>query len=440
MAKPTLTPASSTSTVILTSTGSIAVVGNGAANPTHYPLGLYVDADSELYDMNFVNGASDQVALTYKKLGGDVLDIELTVGNVYAAYEESVLEYSYQINQHQAKNILGSALGQSTGSFDHDGQMIGGDAAGSNANLKYPKFKFTYARRIADGVAEEAGFGGNLTEYSASFSSSTNQSTYDLQDIIYSASLNNEDNGSGDPVPFSGLVGNNKVRITRVFYKTPDAMWRFFGYYGGINVIGNMMTYGQFADDSTFEIIPAWQNKLQAMAYEDHIYTRISHYSYELVNNNLTLFPRPDNRITDKYWVKFTIESNAWEDDPDGIRDSGVGGINNLNSLPFDNLPYSNINAIGKHWIRRYALAVCKGMLGQIRGKFGGAIPIPGDSVTLNSADLLGQAKEEKIALIEELKKILEETTYLQLMKNDAELLEATEKILMETPSPIFVG
>ena len=79
-------------------------------------------------------------------------------------------------------------------------------------------------------------------------------------------------------------------------------------------------------------------------------------------------------------------------------------------------------------------------MLGQIRGKFGGSIPIPGDQVTLNSGDLLTQAAAEKTALIEELKKILEETTYLQLMKNDAELLDANGKILEETPSPIFVG
>jgi len=440
MSKPTLTPISQTSTVILTSTGSVAVEGNGAANPEHYPLGLYVETDSDLYDINFINGAADQVAFTYKKLGGDVLDIELTAGNVYAAYEESVLEYCYHINKHQAKNILGNVLGHATGTFDHDGQMTGGGAEGINVNLKYPKFQFTYARRVADGVAEEAGFGGNLTEYSASFSASTDQSTYDLQDIIYSASLNNEDNGNGDPVPFSGLVGNNKVRITRVYYKTPAAMWRFFGYYGGINVIGNMMTYGQFADDSTFEIIPAWQNKMQAMAYEDHIYTRISHYSYELINNNLTLFPPPDNRITDKFFVKFTIEQDAWQDDADGIRNTGIDGINNINSIPFDNIPYKNINAIGKHWIRRYALALCKGMLGQIRGKFGGAIPIPGDRVTLNSSDLLSQATAEKAALIDELKKILDETTYLQLMKNDSELLDATGKILEETPSPIFVG
>jgi hypothetical protein len=169
MAKPTLTPASTTSKVILTSTGSLATTSNGAGNTVHYPFGLYADTESALYDETFVSGASDQVAYTYKKLGGDVLDIELTVGNVYAAYEEACLEYSYHINKHQAKNVLGSLLGFATGTFDHDGQMVGGDASGSAVNLSYPRFKLEYARRVGDGITTEAGFGGNQMMYSASF-------------------------------------------------------------------------------------------------------------------------------------------------------------------------------------------------------------------------------------------------------------------------------
>lgn len=439
MALPDLTPSSTSSKVILPSTGSTILTADGAGNATNYPIGLYTTG-GDLADVNFVSGAADQVAFVYKRLGGDVLDVELTPSNVYSAYEEAVLEYSYHINLHQSKNALSNFLGQSTASFDHEGQMTAGNASGSNANLKYPQFRFSYSRRVGEGIAQEAGFGGNLTEYSASFNVATGVSTYDLQNVISGSSHDGTDSGTGDPVEYLNLVGNKKVRITRVYYKTPAAMWRFFGYYGGINVIGNMMTYGQFADDSTFEIIPAWQNKMQAMAYEDHMYTRTSHYSYEIINNKLTLYPPPDGRIATRFWVKFTVERDAWEDDPDGNKESGTDGINNLNNLPFDNISYSTINAIGKHWIRRYALAICKGMLGQIRGKFGGNIPIPGSSVTLNSSDLLGQALQEKTALVEELKKILDDTTYLQLLKNDADLLEANDKILQETPSPIFVG
>mgnify|MGYP001349439338 CR=1 FL=1 len=65
-------------------------------------------------------------------------------------------------------------------------------------------------------------------------------------------------------------------------------MWRFYGYYGGgMGVVGNYSTYGQYSDDSTFEIIPTWQNKLQAIMYEDSLYTRTSHYSFEIINNTM---------------------------------------------------------------------------------------------------------------------------------------------------------
>ena len=436
MALPTLSPASTTSTVILSSAGTTATTGNGAGNTSHYPFGLYVDAESDLYDINFINGASDQVSFTYKKLGGDILDIELTDGNVCASYEEAVLEYSYQINIHQAKNVLSDLLGMSTGTFDHDGQMVGGDAKDSAVNLSFPRFEYGYAKRIADGVAVAAGAGGNKTMYSASFNTAGAQQDYDLQTIISDASTNNLDEASQEPVPYAGLVGNKKVRIEKVFYKTPQAMWRFFGYYGGLNVVGNLNYYGQFSDDTTFEIIPSWHNKLQAMAYEDHIWTRLSHYSYEIHNNKLRLFPIPDGFVK-SMWVQFSIDTDGWTEDSD--RKHGVDGINNMNTLPFDNVPYQNINAIGKQWIRNYALALSKEVLGQVRGKFG-AIPIPGESVTLNASDLLSQAKEEQTALKEELKTILDEMTYKALAEKDAAMITAIDTVQQEVPMLIYQG
>jgi hypothetical protein len=291
MPNPTLTPASTTSTVILTSTGSAdgLLDTNSAAHTVNYPLGIYADASSVLYDANFLSGASDQVAYTYKKLGGDVLDIEITVGNVYSAYEEAVLEYSYQINIHQAKNVLSDLLGMSTGTFDNNGQMTGGDASGSEVNLSFPKYEFRYARRISEGLSREAAVGGNVTMYSASFSITGGQQDYDLQTIISRSAMNNSDEATGSPVDYADVIGNKKVRIEKVYYKTPASMWRFYGYYGGLNVVGNLNYYGQYADDTTFELIPAWHNKLQAMAYEDHLWTRLSHYSYELHNNTRSL-------------------------------------------------------------------------------------------------------------------------------------------------------
>ena len=438
MPNPTLTPASTTSTVILTSTGSAdgLLDTNSAAHTVNYPLGIYADASSVLYDANFLSGASDQVAYTYKKLGGDVLDIEITVGNVYSAYEEAVLEYSYQINIHQAKNVLSDLLGMSTGTFDNNGQMTGGDASGSEVNLSFPKYEFRYARRISEGLSREAAVGGNVTMYSASFSITGGQQDYDLQTIISRSAMNNLDEATGSPVDYADVIGNKKVRIEKVYYKTPASMWRFYGYYGGLNVVGNLNYYGQYADDTTFELIPAWHNKLQAMAYEDHLWTRLSHYSYELHNNKLRIYPIPD-RFVGNMWVQFTAELDGWIEDSD--RKHGIEGINNMNTLPFENIPYKNINAIGKHWIRRYALAIAMGMLSQVRGKFS-SIPIPGESVQLNGANLAQASAADMQALKEELKSILDEMTYRALAEKDAQMVTNTKMVLENAPLLIYQG
>lgn len=423
---PEITPVSQTSTVILTSTGSAADVAAAV------PYGSYTGS------LEFLTGAATQVNYVYKKLGGDVVDIELTPSNVYAAYQEACFEYSYIVNLHQSENILSDVLGQTTGTFDHKGEMLTGP---NNVNLRYPKFQFQYARKIGDAVATAAGFGGTTSIYSASFAPIANQPDYDLQTIISGASHSGLDDG-GTAVDFSGKVGTSRVIITRVFYMSPRAMWRFYGYYGGVGIVGNYSTYGQFADDSTFEVIPTWQNKLQAIMYEDSIYTRTSHYSYELKDNMLRLFPSPGNHgfdgLQDRIWVQFYVDQgDAWDDN--ARYDEGNRGINNFNTLPFDNLPYENINAIGKQWIRKYALALCKEMLGQIRGKFT-TMPIPGESVTLNHSELLSQAKEEQQQLKDKLMEIINRINYNELAKADAEVTEAAANALKQSPLPIFVG
>jgi len=421
MALPTLTPVSQMSKAILPITGTAADV------VATLPLGIYTSNA-------FLSGAADQVAYTYKKLGGDVLDIEMLAGNVYANYEEAVLEYSYLVNLHQSKNILSNVLGQTTGTFDQDGNVVTGP---TNVNLKFPRVTFEYERRVADSFSFNADVGGTIPIYSASFQITEGEQDYDLQAIISGSSATGVQ-PNGDPAIFAGIVGNKRVIIKKVFFKTPGAMWRFFGYYGGLNVVGNLLYYGQYTDDSSFEVIPVWQNKLQAKAYEDHLFTRLSHYSYELKDNKLRIFPQPQLVGTYRFmWVEFSVIPDSWDEASDV--DTGIGGVNNINTIPFDNLPYENINAIGKQWIRRFALALSKETLGQIRGKFN-PIPIPGSDITLNASDLLSQAQNEQEKLREELKTILDELTYAELAKRDAEITEAVNVIQTKVPMLIFQG
>lgn len=431
MAVPILTPASTLSAIVLPSAGNPSEVA------ATLPFGIYSTSAA------FISGAVDQVSYVYKKIGGDVLDIELTTGNVYAAYEEAVLEYSYLVNLHQATNALPSYLGKTTGSFDQDGELVSGSAlyntlSGSRVELAYPKYSLDFVRNVGRAFALEGGLSSNDPIYSASLDTIVDVQDYDIQNIIESASINNVDAASGGGVPYAGKVGNKKVIIRKVFYRTPASMWRFFGYYGGLNTIGNLSSYGQYADDSSFEVIPTWQNKLQAMAYETSIYTRNSHYSFEIKNNKLRLFPVPTIATPLQFWVEFTIPTDPWtENDPE--HSTGVNGINNMNTLPFANIPYDSINSIGKQWIRRYALAVCKEMLGQIRSKFA-TLPVPGESITLNGTALLSEAATEKKDLRDELKTILAEMTYPKIVEQQSGMSDNLQKIEQKIPMLVFVG
>mgnify|MGYP003120959540 CR=1 FL=1 len=433
MAYPTLTPSSRTSVSRLPVTGTVANV-NSVDNPL--PYGVYIDhAPNQSSLSAFKEGAADQVTYVYKKLGGDVLDIEITEYQVYSAYEEACLEYSYLVNVHQAKNVLGSLLGAGTGSFDSDGELLEGDSlSGSEVALKYPKFSFQHILKVGDSVSTEIGIGGTTPIYSASFDTTVSKQDYDLQDIISTTSTTDSDS------PFYqklGSTGDKRVTVRKVYYKTPNAMWRFYGYYGGLNTVGNLSYYGQYSDDSTFELIPTWQNKSQAMAFEDAIYTRASHFSYEIKDNKLRIFPSPVTGSPTKMWVEFSVETDPWTEEAG--KEDGAAGINNMNTLPFENIPYDKINSIGKQWIRRFALALSKEMLGLIRSKFA-SIPIPNESVTLNGPALVSEAKEEQQALRDELKTVLDELTYEKLAEKDSNISDSSQNVLKNIPPSVYVG
>ena len=419
MSAPTLTPASTLSTIVLPSAGTISKVNEAL------PYKIYSEESSPMYSSEFLSGAVDQVSYVFKKLGGDVLDLEITEGNVYAAYEEAVLEYSYLINVHQATNVLSDALGNTTGSFDSKGNIeqsaLSSSLGGTHVALKYPKFDYSMTRRIGEGIGSEIGLNGSV-QHSASFDVNPGTQDYDLQNILENSA------------EFSADIAGKKVLIKKVFYKTPHAMWRFFGYYGGLNVVGNLHNYGQFSDDSTFQLVPAWHNKAQAMAFEDAIYTRMSHFSYELKNNKIRLYPKPYGGSPVKMWVEFSIPTDVWDSE-----DESVNGVNNMNTLPIGNLPFGSINSIGKQWIRRFSLALCKETLGQVRSKFG-SVPVPGQQVQLNGSALLSEAKDEQNKLRDELKQTLTELTYVKLAEQDAGMLENAEKVLDKVPNYIFVG
>ena len=110
-----------------------------------------------------------------------------------------------------------------------------------------------------------------------------------------------------------------------------------------------------------------------------------------------------------------------------------------MSNVPYVNPIYSYLNAPARQWIRKYTLALAKEMLGSVRGKYQ-ALPIPGETTTLDYSRLLDEAKAEKEALITQLREDLDATTTLsQYERQSNENLNQVEGLGREGKYQIYV-
>jgi hypothetical protein len=165
---------------------------------------------------------------------------------------------------------------------------------------------------------------------------------------------------------------------------------------------------------------------------------RLSNYTFELINNKLTIFPIPtvnDSRGGFLWFEYIKLEDRY----TNSITQTGGNKVTNVSNVPYDYPTYSLINSVGKSWIYDYTLALSKEMLGYVRGKYG-TIPIPGREVTLNQADLLSAATSEKQALIERLRAYLDETSKKALLERRKDESEFRKQEISNIPMVIYVG
>tara|TARA_X000001036_G_scaffold426487_1_gene453947 strand:- start:471 stop:869 length:399 start_codon:yes stop_codon:yes gene_type:complete len=113
--------------------------------------------------------------------------------------------------------------------------------------------------------------------------------------------------------------------------------------------------------------------------------------------------------------------------------------ISDYSNVPYDNMKYQFINDVGKQWIRKYGLALCKELLGTIRSKFG-SIPIPGAETTLDGETLRSEATTEKETLVAELRETLEQTSRKVLLEADSEESTRLQEKLNKVPLNIYIG
>ena len=367
------------------------------------PWGFY-DSDNE-----FTSSADKFADWSARRLGYPIMAIELQSGSFYACFEEAVTEYSAQVNQFNIKDNLLTLQGRATGSSN---------------SLTHKRVTPTMGRTVflSKQYGTEAGVGGNVDIKKASITISSGSQEYDLNSLVVDGS------------------GSGSIEVRRVYYEGTPAMQRFFDPYattgyGTINMIEGF-GFGNYSPSVSFTLMPLFEDLLRVQAIEMNDSIRKSAYSFSLVNNKVRIFPDPTESST----LYFDYINTSDRDNPLTTEYSGSANvISDYSNIPYDNMEYQFINDVGKQWIRKYGLALCKELLGLIRSKYG-TIPIPNADTTLDGETLRSEAAAEKEQLVTELREMLEQTSRKALLEADKDEAEFLQEKLNKIPYPIYIG
>ena len=377
--------------------------GSGSAVSGNTPFGLY---DS---DTTFQSDAPKFATWAARRMGYPIMEIELQDLQFYTCFEESITEYSAQVNQFNIRENLLSLRGQATGSsVTH--KNVTPNLAG---NI-----------RIAEQYGTEAGVGGTVDFKSGSIDVSSDSQVYDLNALWATPSESGQ-----------------AIEIRKVFYEAAPAVQRYFDPYAGTGAGSyNMLDsfgWGSMTPAVQFMMMPIYADLLRIQAIEFNDQVRKSAYTFQLRNNKIRIFPSPTS--TYKLWFEYIVKADR--DNPLQTRFGEKANtlVSDYSNVPYDNMQYQYINDVGKQWVRKYGLALSKELLGMVRSKYG-TIPIPNADTTLDGDTLRGEASAEKESLVTELRENLEASSRKMMLESDSEEATRLQEKLQKVPLPIYIG
>lgn len=360
------------------------------------PFGFY-DTDPQ-FQLDADN-VSDWCA---RRLGYPIMDVELQAGNFYTCFEEAIAEYSNHVNQYNIQQNLLSLLGSTTG---------------SNLTHRNISSNMGGTIQIATEYGSETYTNGNITFHTASIAISQGLQKYDLDALIRDIK-----------------APSQSIEIKKVYHNAPPASSRFYDPYLGNQAMLDAFGLGGMSTGVSFMMMPMYADLLRIQAIEFNDMMRKSTYTFELINNQLRIFPIPTKDYT--LWIDFIIK----EERADPLKYAN-GTVSDISNAPYQRMEYQFINSVGRQWIFKYTLALAKEMLGYVRGKYS-SIPIPnaGGEATLNASDLLSAAQTEKQQLVEELRAILDTMTRKNLLEAKKLETENLNGTLQAIPLKIYIG
>jgi len=380
-------------------------------NPT--PFGFFDD------DLDFQKEADSMITYVKRKLGDDILSVELTKKQIWACLEESTLEYGSLVNEFQTKSQLSNVLGASTG---------------SNIQGKYAHETLDFILRLAEPYAQDAGIGGSYNTLSGSIKLESGRQDYDIYselkddsgNLIFSSSLNN--NGSG------------KMKILEVFHFSPQAAYRFFDTTSAINYLNNEFSFESFTPETVFYVLPVFEDVLRGGQMSLSNRVRRSNYSFRTQGTKIRIFPSPTfndgNSVAEKnrkLWIRVGFGSDPFNP---AYNDGTINGVSDFSNIPYDNIKFENINSMGRQWIREFCLASSKELLGLVRSKFS-SVPIPGGDLQLDGSNLVSQGREDQEKLRTSMKELLDSLTYDKMLEGEAGKAGNLQTVLKTIPIPM---
>jgi hypothetical protein len=377
--------------------------GSSSFFPGNTPFGFYDN------DYQFQIDADKVTTFVARRLGYPIMEVELQDLNFYAAFEEAVTTYGNELYAYQVRDNMLSLEGAPTG---------------SNLNNALITPNMGNIVRLSQQYASEAGAGGNITYYSGALALTASIQEYDLA----AWATNNNITGG--------------IEIKSVFYQSLPAVSQMYAPFGGFAGLGGVPAVGLYGGlygggyGGGYLMMPVAYDAAVIQGLEMSNTIRLSAYTFNIVNNKITVFPIPsDNDVRDGYlWFEYI---KVQERLTNGL--ITPGGITNPSNAPYGNPVYSQINSVGRQWIYEYCLALCKEMLGYVRGKYS-TVPIPDQNMTLNQSDLLTAATAEKTALIERLRGYFDETSKKALLERRSQESDFRRQEISNVPMVIYIG
>jgi hypothetical protein len=379
--------------------------GSSSFFPGQTPFGIYDD------DYVFQEDAPKMALWCARRLGFPIQNVELQDENFYACFEEAVSEYSAQVNQFNIRNDLYSLKGRDTGT-NYSGKLVEGSI-------------LPHLVQISDAYGTLVEVGGNTEIKKTKITLTPGQQVYDLDTLISAVS-----------------ESGNRIDVSRVYFEPTPAINRFFDPYsvsgqGTLNLIDEF-GFGSFSPGAQFVLMPVFQDLLRIQHIEFNDQIRKSAHTFNIVDNKLTIFPRP-TAITISTKPNLYIDYFVRKDFITNSTSVKSNVVSDYSNIGYDFIQYTTINDVGKQWIRKYTLALVKELLGAIREKYS-TIPIPGSEISLDGAALRSEAQTEKEALMTQLRETLEELSRKVQFENKSNEARQQQEMLQKVPLAIYIG